>query len=148
MGEIQPATYLVVEGLADSFVLSRLLQHVGVNDVQPRVLGGKPKILDNLSKYNEAAQYSTRWLVVLDLDESADCAPNYAHRILPTPSSGMELRIAVRSIEAWLMADRGKMAQFLKIPAANFPQNPDTEKDPKRFLIDLIRRKCRGAISV
>ena len=144
MCEIQPATYLVVEGQTDLHVVNRLLRHVGVSDIQQRESGGKGKILVNLSKYNEAAQYSTKWLVVLDLDRDADCAPGYVKNILPSPTKGMMLRIAVRSIEAWLMADRGKMAQFLKIPAANFPHNPDTEKDPKRFLIDLIRRRCRG----
>ncbi len=144
MGEIPPVSYLVVEGQTDLFVVNRLLQYVGVSNVQQRESGGKPNILKKLPKYNEAAKHYTRWLVILDLDQDADCAPNYVNCILPTPASGMELRIAVHSIEAWLMADRGKMAQFLKIPATNFLHNPETEKDPKRFLIDLIRRKCCG----
>ena len=143
MGEIPPVSYLVVEGQTDLFVVNRLLQYVGVSNVQQRESDGKPNILKNLPNYNEAAKHYTRWLVVLDLDQDADCAPNYVHRILPTPASGMELRIAVHSVEAWLMADRGRMAQFLQISAENFPRNPDAEIDPKTFLVDLIRRKCR-----
>ena len=142
MSKIQPKTYLIVEGLTDSLVLKSLLMYADMRDFETRLPGGKTKILPNISKYNEAAKFNTRWLVVLDLDQDAACALEYVNHILPMPSSNMELRIAVRSIEAWLMADRGKMAQFLRIPAKNFPQNPDAEKDPKRFLIDLIRSKC------
>ncbi|MCY3857479.1 MAG: hypothetical protein OXG25_01080 [Gammaproteobacteria bacterium] len=142
MNRIQPKAHLIVEGLSDSLVLNGLLKYADMKNVEMRWLGGKSKILPNLANYNEAAKYSTRWLVVLDLDHDAACAPEYVNHILPMPSRNMELRIAVRSIEAWLMADRVKMANFLGIPVENFPGNPDNESDPKRFLIDLIRRKC------
>ena len=72
-----------------------------------------------------------------------DCAPTYARNVLPTPAPGMTFRIAVRSVEAWLMADREGIATFLGIPKENFPVNPDLETNPKLFLVDLVRRKCR-----
>ncbi len=142
MCETRPTTYLVVEGRTDLLVVRRLFHQVGLLNVRQRESGGKRKILDNLQKYNEAAQY-TQWIIVLDLDLDEYCAPDYINRILPSPYSGMTLRIAVHSIESWLMADSGRMARFLQIPAENFPANPDTVTNPKRFLIDLIRQKCR-----
>ena len=102
---------LVVEGQTDLAVLTKILHSMDIREIGTYVKSGKGELLKKLRDYNRAAQRG-RWLIVLDLDQDADCAPNYVNSILPTPASGMELRIAVRSIEAWLMADRGRMRSF------------------------------------
>ena len=54
----------------------------------------------------------------------------------------MMLRIPVREIETWLLADPEMMARFLRISVKNFPSNPEALTDPKDFLINLVNRKC------
>jgi len=81
------------------------------------------------------------WVVVLDLDQEP-CAVTYVKSLLPERAAGMILRIAVREIEAWLLADRERIAAFLHVAVANVPLNPDLEPDPKATLINLARR-CR-----
>ncbi len=58
----------------------------------------------------------------------------------------MFFRVAVREIEAWIMADRHALADFLAIPSANFVRDPDRLVDPKTFLINVVRKKGRKAI--
>jgi hypothetical protein len=48
--------------------------------------------------------------------------------------------IAVREIEAWLLADARNLPRFLGCPPKGVPDNPESLADPKAFLIDLARR--------
>ena len=86
------------------------------------------------------------WLAVVDLDQDEDCAPDFIHDVLPSPARGMQLRVAVRAIEAWLLADVERLAAFLRIPRARVPLNPDLEPDPKSALIALARRSRNRAM--
>lgn len=63
----------------------------------------------------------------------------------PLPQ-GFLFRVAVREIEAWLLADKGAFAQFSGVPVNKVPQYPETLDDPKQMLITLIRRHGRNAI--
>ncbi len=49
-------------------------------------------------------------------------------------------RIAVREVEAWLLADIAGLSDFFKVPAANFPMEPENDYDPKRTLISLAKK--------
>ncbi len=55
-------------------------------------------------------------------------------------------RIAVREVESWLIADIEGLSRFLNISKANFPLEPDKEKDPKDTLIRLAKRSRRRAV--
>lgn len=98
-----------------------------------------------LAGYNQAARFSP-WVVLLDLDRDYECAPALIRSWLPVPAPLLSLRVAVREIEAWLMADRQAMAEFLRVPESNVPVNPDSLPDPKRVLIDLGRRSTDSGI--
>ena len=52
-------------------------------------------------------------------------------------------RISVREIESWIMADKVAFAKFMGVDPVNFPEKPDEEVDPKQFLFNLIRAKCK-----
>lgn len=56
----------------------------------------------------------------------------------------MGFRIAVRAAEAWILADRGRVAEWLGVPAARVPHDPDSLDDPKPTLVDLARRSRRS----
>ena len=52
-------------------------------------------------------------------------------------------RIAVREVEAWLIADREALAGFLKIKIMHVPYKPEELVDPKRVLLELATRAPR-----
>ena len=133
---------LVVEGITDLVVLNKLLSVTGIAGYKTKIAGGKANILKRISEYNKAIHH-TRWLIVVDLDQDAECAPEHFREILPFPNKEMELRIAVNSIESWIMADRMMIAQYLGIHSDNIPIQPDSLGDPKAELLNLIERKCR-----
>jgi len=136
-----PPVHIAVEGITDQAVIARVLHYIGLTPGLMRGLRGKAYLLQQLSKYNAAARFAN-WFAVVDLDQDADCAPDYIRQILPKQSEGMLLRIPVRAIEAWLMADRERLAAFLNISIDHVPQNPDLESNPKTAFVNLARR-CR-----
>lgn len=138
-----PLGRAVVEGYTDTIVVQRLLKHVGISWVEPTSLDGKGNITRNLHRYNRAAKFGA-WLVVLDLDQDADCAPDYVRDLVPVPTEGLLLRIAVRSMEAWLLADHEEMARCLAVREAALPPNPELEPDPKLALVNIVNRYCNN----
>ncbi|MDQ3670869.1 MAG: hypothetical protein M3364_00300, partial [Actinomycetota bacterium] len=128
-----------VEGIVDQAVLRRLLGHVGLPAGPIHVTGGKQKLLQSLDGYNRAAVHAP-WVVLVDLDQDADCAPPFISSVMTAPAVGMNLRIAVRQVESWLLADRAHLASFLRIPRAIVPRNLEAEPDPKQTMVDLARR--------
>lgn len=134
-----------VEGLVDEVVLTRVVDEAGgqVGPIYGR--NGKPHLRRVLAGYNNAARFSP-WLVLVDLDQDAECAPPFVAACLPTPAPLMRLRVAVRAVEAWLLADRERLAGFLRVPAARLPLDPDAVPNPKRLLVDLAHGSRRRDI--
>jgi hypothetical protein len=58
----------------------------------------------------------------------------------------MCFRVAVREIEAWLLADRERLAAFLGVKSARLPANPEEEPDPKRIIVELAQQSRRREI--
>jgi hypothetical protein len=50
---------------------------------------------------------------------------------LPSIAPQMCFRTGVKEVEAWLIADRERLADFLRIPVSNVPMAPDSIEDPK-----------------
>lgn len=136
---------VAVEGISDEAVVRRLCTTTGVEVGAVYVTGGKPKLDARLGGFNHSAQYRP-WLVLRDLDTDAGCAPTLRAQLLPHPAPGMHLRIPVTSIEAWLLADRTHIAQFLGISLRAVPTEPDSLMRPKRTLVDLAQRSRKRAI--
>lgn len=79
------------------------------------------------------------FIILTDLDND-DCPPGLLNRWLPHGrNSNLVLRIAVREVEAWLLADRKRFAEFLGVAVSRLPQRPDECDDPKMFLVNLAR---------
>lgn len=136
---------ILVEGITDEVVAKRLIEHAGL--ALGAVYGGrgKPYLLQRLPAYNSAARFAP-WVTVVDLDNDATCAPAFVAQTLPRQSDLMRLRVAVRAIESWLMADAEGLAAFLGVRTSDVPSNSDALTDPKTTLVNLARRSRRTAI--
>jgi len=131
-----------VEGLLDEAVLKRLISHVGALTGPVYGRAGKAQLLRRLQGYNQAAQFGP-WVVLLDLDLDADCAPPYRAAHLPHPAPQMCFRIAVREVEAWLFADRERLARFLAVSEGTIPVHPEMVQSPKDTMAQLAQRSRR-----
>jgi hypothetical protein len=139
----QPVVIMAaVEGIVDEAVAQRLIEQIGA--VAGPVYGrrGKDHLRKSLGGYNHAARFAP-WLVLMDLNSDAECAPILRAALLPAEASMMRLRIAVREVEAWLLADRERFARFLGVPALGLPVSPEAEADPKRTVVAIARRSRR-----
>ena len=135
----------VVEGRLDEVVLRAVIRHAG--GIPGPVYGkhGKQYIRKNLSGYNRAANHSP-WVVVVDLDQDADCAPPLREAWLLRPAPLMCFRVAVREIEAWLLADRMRIAEFLAVDSRKVPTDVEAIPDPKHAVLQLARSSRRKGI--
>ena len=141
----RPALSAVVEGDVDEAVVRRLVADAGgtVHAVYGR--NGKDGIRKNLDAYNQAAR-GWLWLVVVDLDDDAECAPLLRAEWLPNPAAHMCFRVAVREVEAWLLADRDGLADFLGTASSRIPVWPEAVDDPKQAMVNLAIGSRRRAI--
>lgn len=133
-----------VEGAADEAALRRIVKLAGgeVGTVYGR--NGKDFLRRKITGFSNAARFSP-WIVLVDLNLEAECAPAMLRSWLPDAAEKMCLRVAVHKIESWLLADKDNIANFLKVSPARLPHNPDMELDPKRTLVNLASRsrsKC------
>jgi hypothetical protein len=134
-----------VEGIVDEAVLRRLVQHMGAKPGSVYGKNGKTHLQQRLAGYNQAARFSP-WLVLVDLDHDADCAPPFRLAWLPNPAPYLCFRVAVREVEAWLLADQERLSTFLSITASRVPREPEAELDPKRAMVDLAKQARRREI--
>ena len=136
----------VVEGYMEAVFLPLVLKQIGRSDLQPiiRIAGGGQNFWVIAERYNEAGKRSSV-LGLADLEET-QCAPLLLARKLPYKSPGFHLRIAVRMLESWLLADRQSMAKFLKVRISALPTNPDCESHAKRLLVDIARKSTSKTI--
>jgi hypothetical protein len=134
-----------VEGPTDEVVLRRVVESCGAALGQVFGRNGKASLLNQLHHYNRAANFSP-WIVLLDLDQDADCAPAAKAVWLTASAPQMHLRIAVRAVESWLLADQESLAAFLSISASHIPANPESLSNPKETLVNLARRSRRRAL--
>jgi len=127
-----------VEGATDEAVVRRLVHEAGAEVDAIYGGNGKPHLLRRLRAYNNAARRFP-WVAVVDLDNDESCAPPAARKWLPHPSARMVFAIAVRQVEAWLLADAESLASFLRVARSSVPRRPEDEEDAKRALVNLAR---------
>jgi hypothetical protein len=134
-----PVVRGAVEGLVDEAVFRRLVQCVRASPGSVHCRNGKADLLRRLPGFNAAARHGP-WLVLVDLDHDEDCAPPFRAAKLPDPAPAMCFRIAVREVEAWLLADRERFAEFLDVDPSRLPARPESVADPKEQVVALARR--------
>ncbi len=134
-----------VEGVTDEVVLRSLITAIGAQPGPVYGKKGKDDLKKHLVSYNQAAKYQP-WCILLDLDQDNVCAPGLRQELLPDPAEQMCFRIVIRSVEAWLMADRERLATFLAIGLSNIPTDVEALSNPKETMVNLARRSRKCAI--
>ena len=118
---------------------------LGCQLAQPAVnTNGVTKLRPAISRYIGL----TRMHPVLCIaDTDGACASALAEQWLPSRApADFLLRFAVAESESWLLADRESLAEYLQVPEARMPSNPDDEVDAKRVLLNLARRSRKREI--
>jgi hypothetical protein len=111
--------------------------------------GGNGYLKIRMEKFvNYARHYPL--LLITDLD-SVDCAGALVTQWLGKVICPRKLlfRVAVREVEAWLLADHEGMKSLFGGEVYGFPEDPDALPDPKHHLLRLAqgaRRDVRSAI--
>lgn len=142
---------LVFEDTLSEAVLKEMLKQsqrpfsVG-NCLNQRGYGKIKKIISGLNYAAKGMPY----LVLTDLD-NAECPLVIISEWLTQPKHpNLLFRIAVKEVEAWLLAHREAFAEFLGISVSLIPANVDEIPDPKQLLIYLAKkskkRNLRDAI--
>lgn len=130
----------------EAIFLPVLLKQIGRSDLQPTIrdAGGGAKFWIKAASYNQAGMRMPV-LGLVDLERET-CAPALLAKQLPNKAQGFYLRVAVRMLESWLLADRRAIADFLGVSLAAIPKDPDDELHPKRKLIELVKRSSSKTI--
>ncbi len=134
-----------VEGSVDEAVVRKLIAHAGGQADSIYGKNGKSALQEKIQGYNNAARLAP-WMVLVDLDSDAHCAPPLRQSWLPAPAPLLCFRVAVRQVEAWLMADREALARFLGVARSAIPQDPESLENAKVAMVNLARRSRRRAI--
>ncbi|MDE0679149.1 MAG: hypothetical protein OXI11_02890 [Gammaproteobacteria bacterium] len=141
-----PVTISVaVEGAVDEAVMRKIVAHAGGQTGGVYGKNGKPDLLQKLDGYNNAARHAP-WIVLVDLNGDAECAPSILNDWAPAPAPTLCFRIAVREVESWLIADAPTFAKYLSIRPGNLPPEPENLERPKDTVVNLARRSQRRFI--
>ena len=137
--------YFAVEGDADVPVAERLIRHVGLTPYQAIVAGGAPSLDQRISGLVRSAAH-VDWLILRDLDRE-QCAPRLVRRLfvggVPPRAS---LRILVRSMESWMLADAAGFSEVFSLNRNRLPDRPDEVENAKLYLVNACRSSRRSEI--
>jgi hypothetical protein len=134
-----------VEGLIDESVVRKLIVEAGCKPGTVYGKSGKSFLRRQIQGYNNAARHLP-WMVLVDLDHDADCAPPLCREWVPDPAQYLCFRVAVREVEAWLMADADALATFLSVARSRIPADPEKLLEPKTEMVNLARHSRRWDI--
>lgn len=130
--------HVALEGQSDEGAVEKLLKEFGYRMHPPSIKRGTGSLDALIPAYNRAAVRSP-WLVVRDADR--DCPVALRQSLIGSEQSpAFSLRIACSMIEAWLMADREKFAEYFSVSRARVPDAPEELEHAKRTMLSLCSR--------
>lgn len=134
---------LAGEGILDLAVAGKIVSESGHLVLAQYDKRGKSRLDQAIPGYARASIISP-WLVLRDLDTDS-CPLTVLGQIGINRVSfpNLILRICIRSIESWLIADRTGLAHFLGIRVGQVVDDPEALGDPKAELVRLARLSRR-----
>ncbi len=135
-----------VEDKLTQSILRNILDRKNLNNAMIVVKHGAGNLKSNITEYNRVAKSQN--IIVLRDQDQIPCPPMAVDQWLPRTiqNPGMIFHVIEHEIEAWLMADRVKFAQWLNCKVNEIPSNPDTVIDPKQKLFSLVRNSKRNEL--
>ncbi len=114
----------------------------GAQVVRTIGLRGNDYLRRRMRDFNQIAAHYGPVLVLTDLDRPQSCPPQLVREWTRgmSPSPDLLVRVAVLEIEAWIMADRMGLAEWLGVAPNVVTRRPEEILDPKRELTALARR--------
>lgn len=135
--------FLFCEDDLSETVMQKMVKEIlGEEAIYTKTLAkrGKGYIKSKINNINSSNPIFN-FFVVTDLDQT-ECAPILIKNWFTRPiRENLIFRVAVREIEAWLLADISGFAAYLRLSEAylkNKIGNPDALADPKLKLISLV----------
>ena len=132
-----------VEGATDVPVAEKLVRMVGRIPRRGPIPAGKGRLDINLPRWNVPSNRQP-FLVLRDWDanDGVACVPALLDKLRgeAAGSPGLAVRIAVRSVESWLLADSEAFSTFFRVRRDLLPTEPDEIADPKGVVLQLCSR--------
>lgn len=139
---------LAVEDILSEAVARQMMADANPLLVVDQVIGhqGYGFLKLKLRALNQAAHNGVVSVVVADLD--AHETPELLRRswLDLDLHPNLIFRVAVREIEAWLLADAIGMSEFLGIPEGRIPVDIERVGNPKELVVNLARRSRKASI--
>lgn len=136
---------LATEGLDDEAVAKKICSVLRIPILASYPAGGKTRLDPKIPSYNRAAKIAP-WLVLRDLDADAHCPSDLCGRLIIEKAPTLLLRIPIRSIESWLLADSISLSAFLGISKSLIPPSPEELPNPKITMVNLARRSRKRGV--
>ncbi|MBN1409647.1 MAG: hypothetical protein JW969_02310 [Spirochaetales bacterium] len=136
--------HLVCEDPLSETVMQKLVNAAFKTTLQTVVIGkrGQGYIKNKINAFNNTNE-SMLFFVLTDLDQY-ECPPDIINKWFDRPCrKNLIFRIAVREVEAWLLADTRGFSDFVKLDESWIrKQTGNVEKifNPKEILLSIVKR--------
>ena len=128
---------LVAEDIISRVVAEKILHRHGFMVVS-WITHDKDRIRMRAPDFNRSARGSP-YFILTDQDTQANCPPGALAALPGGRHPHLLYRFAVMTVEAWLLADRFGLAEYLQVPLNKVPNAPESLDDPKAALVALAR---------
>ncbi len=133
---------LAVEDLLSEVVAKKIIASTRSDIHVNQVIGrkGSGHLRNKAAELNRVAR-SQPVFILADSDSLSACPIELVSTWLGGRKNKMLIfRFVVTEIESWVLADRLAFAKFFSILYDRIPQSTDNIRNPKEFLINLVRR--------
>jgi len=137
---------LAIEDVLSEAIAKKVVSATNPDLIIDQVIGnqGFGYLKNKIRALNHAAHNGVVTIMVADLDD-AECPARLREEWLKGEMHpNLVFRVAVREIEAWLLADHEGLADFLSIPRGRIPQVVDEIPNPKQLIVNLARRSRKS----
>ncbi len=136
---------VAVEDALSEVVARHLIEQSSFRVLSCYRKGGYGYLKSRIHGFNEAAKASP-FFMLTDLDKYACATELKTDWLKQTPHPNFLFRIAVRSVESWLLADAEGLATFFRVSKKLIPDKPDELPNPKAKVIELAKRSSKREI--
>ncbi len=139
---------LAVEDVLSEAVGRKLIAMANPQFVVEQVIGnqGFGFLKTKVRALNNAAHNGVVSIIIADLDECG-CPDKLRRDWLGLDiHPNLMFRVAVKEVEAWLLADHVGLASYFAIPEGRIPQLSDAIANPKQVVVNLARRSRKSSL--